>query len=142
MGSGIFFSHGTNHEKAVCILLSSKILHMICPSYDPSVDSHNSDTESRIVVINLIFKRSNLLFVAFMPPINRMQQLWNVSTKKCGAQWKPSTYRDKLLFMIEELNISAIFRTKNSSKKSYTYESKFLKVKSRMDFFSGVKFHY
>ena len=48
----------------------------------------------------------------------------------------------KLLLMMEELNFSDVFRKKNPSKKSFTYESKYLKVKSRIDFFSGVNFHY
>ena len=64
---------------------------------------------------------------------------WNVTLeridKKGGAQWKPTTYRDKLLLMMEELNLSDVFRKKNPSKKSLTYESKYLKVKSRIDFF-------
>ena len=64
---------------------------------------------------------------------------WNVTLesvdKKGGAQWKPSTYRDRLLLMMEELNLSDEFRKKNPSKNSYTYESKHLKVKSRIDFF-------
>ena len=59
---------------------------------------------------------------------------WNVTLesidKKVGTQWKPSTYRDRLLLMMEELSLSDAFRKKNPSKKSYTYESKHLKVKS------------
>ena len=63
---------------------------------------------------------------------------WNVTLeridKKGGAQWKPSPYRDKLLLMMEELNLSDVFRKKNPSKKGYTYESKYLKVQSRIFF--------
>ena len=142
---GIFFSHGTNHQKGVCILIN--------PSYDLSVTSHFSDPEGRIVIINLIICN---IYV----PNNSMQQNkfiqglneallsnaevdaiiggdWNVTLeridKKGGAQWKPTTYRDKLLLMMEELNRSDVFRKKNPSK-SLTYESKYLKVKSRIEF--------
>ena len=154
-GGGIFFSHGTNRQKGVCILIKS--------SYDLSVTSHFSDPEGRIVIINLIIHKVKLSICNIYALNNLVQQNnfiqglneallsnaeidnviiggdWNVTLeridKKGGAQWKPTTYRDKLLLMMEESNLSDVFRKKNPSKKSFTYESKYLKVKSRIDFF-------
>ena len=64
---------------------------------------------------------------------------WNATLqcidKKGGARWQPTAYRDKLISMTEDLDLSDIFRKKKPSKLSFTYESKFLKVKSRIDFF-------
>ena len=154
-GGGIFFSHGTSHQKGVCILIN--------PSYDLPVASHYSDQEGRIVIINLIIQKVKLSLCNIYAPNNPMQQNkfiqslnevllskveihnviiggdWIVTLqsidKKGGVHWKPSTYRDRLLLMMEELNLSNVFRKKNPSKKSYTYKSKHLKVKSRIDFF-------
>ena len=64
---------------------------------------------------------------------------WNVTLgcidKKGGAKWVPSAYRDKVISMMEDLDLVDIFRQKKPLKMSFTYESKFLKVKSRIDFF-------
>ena len=69
---------------------------------------------------------------------------WNVTLeridKKGGAHWKPTTYRDKLLLMMEELFLSDVFRKKNPSKKGFTYQSKDLKNQSRIIFF-GCQIH-
>ena len=50
--NGIFYSHGTNHQEGVCILIN--------PAYDLSVTSHFSDPEGRIVIINLIIQKVKL----------------------------------------------------------------------------------
>ena len=64
---------------------------------------------------------------------------WNVALyaidKKGGAAWKPHTYRDNLISMMRELELVGIFRKQNPSKLSYTYESKALNLRSRIDFF-------
>ena len=65
-GGGIFFSHGTNHQKGVCILIN--------PSFDLSVTSHFSDPEGRIVIINLIIQKVKLSICNIYTPNNSMQQ--------------------------------------------------------------------
>ena len=64
---------------------------------------------------------------------------WNISLqvidKKGGSPWKPTASREQLVTMMEELDLVDVFRAKNPNKKSYTYESKALKLCSRLDFF-------
>ena len=66
LGGGIFFSHWTNHQKGVCILIN--------PSYDLSVTSHFSDPEGRIVTIDLIIQKVKLSICNIYAPNNSMQQ--------------------------------------------------------------------
>ena len=47
-GGKIFFSHGSNHQKGVCILLN--------PLYDIQIESSFEDSEGRIVLINACFE--------------------------------------------------------------------------------------
>ena len=64
---------------------------------------------------------------------------WNVTlegvNKKGGARWEPTAYCNKLVSMMKDLDLMDIFRGEKLKKLSFTYESKFLKVKSRIDFF-------
>ena len=64
---------------------------------------------------------------------------WNVSLKaidkKGGIPWKPTTCRDQLVSMMKEFDLVDVFRERKPNKKSYTYESKSLKICSRIDFF-------
>ena len=64
---------------------------------------------------------------------------WNITLqsidKKGGTSWKSTTARDKLLAMMNEFVLVDVFRERNLHKKSYTYESKALKLSSRIDFF-------
>ena len=52
-----------------------------------------------------------------------------------GISWKASTYRKKLIPMMEELELIDIFRKQYPQKLSFSYESKTLKFCSRIDFF-------
>ena len=62
---------------------------------------------------------------------------WNVTLeridKKGGGHWKPTPYRDKLLLMMEELNLS---------KKRFYVRIKISKSQIKNRYFSGVNFHY
>ena len=63
---------------------------------------------------------------------------WNITLqsidKKGGTLWKPTgTARDKLLTMMNESALTDIFRERNLQKISSTYESKVLKLTSRID---------
>ena len=66
---------------------------------------------------------------------------WNVTLyplDKCGGQpWKETSYRNSIINLMEELGINLIdaYRLKHSKTKAFTYESKPLKLKSRIDFF-------
>ena len=64
---------------------------------------------------------------------------WNITlqsiAKKGGISWKSTSARDKLLTMMNEFALVDIFRERNQHKMSYTYESKALKMSSRIDLF-------
>ena len=137
-GGGYLFLPWDQSSERSCILGN--------PLYDLSIASHHRDPESRIVIINLIIQKVKLSICNIYAPNNPVQQDkfiqslneillskveidniiiggdWNVTLeridkKKGCVQWKPSPYRDKLLLMMEELNLSDVFKKKNPSKK-------------------------
>lgn len=55
--------------------------------------------------------------------------------KKGGIPWRPTTYRDYIIAMCEELDLIDILRKKKPNAKLFTYESKPLRMKSRIDYF-------
>ena len=64
---------------------------------------------------------------------------WNTTLnpldKQGGLTWKETNYRNSLVHFIKEANLVDIYRKLHPKNKSYTYESKPLKLKSRTDFF-------
>ena len=64
---------------------------------------------------------------------------WNTTLnpidKRGGQPWKATNYRNSLMNLMEELNLIDIYRQINPTKKYFTYESKPLNLKSRIDFF-------
>ena len=72
---------------------------------------------------------------------------WNTTLnsidKQGGLAWKETKYRNSLVYFMEAANVIDIYRKIHPKNKTYTYESKSLKLKSRIDFFliSG-KFHH
>ena len=154
-GGVIFFSHGSTHSKGVCILMN--------PSLNCDFDNLQKDQNGRIVSVDLSLSGSKFsLCNIYVPNDQRKQQEflhdfsaylmsntdterlivggdWNITLqsidKKGGTSWKSTTAREKLLTMMNEFALVDIFRERNQHKKSYTYESKALKLSSRIDFF-------
>ena len=62
---------------------------------------------------------------------------WNLTLidKQRGQPWKATTYRNAVFDLMDELNLTDIYRQLHPRTKSFTYESKTLKLKSRTDFF-------
>ena len=64
---------------------------------------------------------------------------WNTTLspldKQGGLTWKETKYRNSLIHFIKEINLVDIYREMHPKNKPYTYESKPLKLKSRIDFF-------
>ena len=64
---------------------------------------------------------------------------WNVTLqaidKKGGTPWRPTLYRDKLVSLMYRIGLIDAFRKSNPNVRSFSYESKSLKVSSRIDFF-------
>ena len=59
----------------------------------------------------------------------------SIVDKKGGIPWTPTTYRDYIIEMCEELDLIDILRKKKPNAKLFTYESKPLKMKSRINYF-------
>ena len=63
---------------------------------------------------------------------------WNTTLnpidKRGGQPWKATSYRKSLNNLMEELNLIDIYRQIHPTTKSFTYESKPLNLKSRIDF--------
>ena len=64
---------------------------------------------------------------------------WNATLNKIdkwrGLPWKETTYRNSIIDLIEELDLLDIYRQFLADSKSFTYETKNSKLKSRIDFF-------
>ena len=64
---------------------------------------------------------------------------WNITLqpidKRGGTPWTSTITRDKRLTMMKEFALIDIFRERKQHKTNYTYESKALKMSSRIDFF-------
>ena len=64
---------------------------------------------------------------------------WNATLNKIdkwgGLPWKETSYRMSIIDLMEELDLLAIYRQFNADNKSFTYETKNSKLKSRIDFF-------
>ena len=55
--------------------------------------------------------------------------------KKGGIPWRPTLYRDKLIAIMDDIGLIDVFRKLHPNERSFTYESKSLEVRSRIDFF-------
>ena len=154
-GGDIFFSHGSLHSRGVCILLN--------PSLNCTFENIHKDQSGRIISIDLNFNSNNFSLCNIYAPNDQRQQQefihnlstylmantdienlliggdWNVSLqaidKKGGIPWKPTTSRDQLVSMMKEFDLVDVFREQKPTKKSFTFESKSLKICSRIDFF-------
>lgn len=159
-GGEMLFSHGTNRQKGVCILLNPATCNLL-------IESHYSDREGRVVLANLNFNSIKLSLCNIYAPNNLQLQLqfisalnellstnanttqlilggdWNVALeaidKSGGIPWRPTPYRDQVIALSRELDLVDILRVKNPNGKFYSYESKALKMKSRIDYFLLAK---
>ena len=63
---------------------------------------------------------------------------WNTTLKQTdkygGIPWKETAYRNSIIDLMEELGLQDIYRKLHPNTKSFTYETKNLKLKSRIDF--------
>ena len=63
---------------------------------------------------------------------------WNVTLqamdKKGGLALRPTLYRDKLVAIMDDIGLIDVFRKLNPNERSFSYESKSLKVSARIDF--------
>ena len=68
---------------------------------------------------------------------------WNCTLPKRdkigGTPWKPSNYSDLVLTTMDMFDLVDIQRVRHPKLRKFTYESKSLKMKSRLDFFLVAK---
>ena len=64
---------------------------------------------------------------------------WNTTLKQAdkygGIPWKETAYRNSIINLMEEFGLQDIYQKLHLNSKSFTYETKNLKLKSRIDFF-------
>ena len=158
-GGEIFFSHGTRHSKGVCILIH--------PSVRDKVEFIFTDKLGRIVLITIVINSLKVSLCNMYAPNNQSEQLdflqelnnclidkselttlivggdWNCtlskSDKRGGKPWRATNYRNLVLTTMDILDLIDIQRVKHPKLRKYSYESKALKVKSRIDFFLVAK---
>ena len=154
-GGEIFFSHGTKHSKGVCILIH--------PTMQSKIDCIFNSNTGRMVLIAMEFNSLKLSLCNVYAPNNQSEQLnfiqelnnvlmdkselstlivggdWNCTLAKKdkvgGSDWKPSNYRNLLLTTMETSDLVDIQRVRPPQLRKYSYVSKALKLKSRIDFF-------
>ena len=154
-GGKIFFSHGSSHSRGVCTLLNPNSLF--------NLRRIEADSEGRLLIVKVIIDE-DCYFVSniYAPTDYRDQDSfirslsgqiisnadtsksviagdWNITLnpidKRGGQPWKATNYRNSIKNLMEELNLIDIYRQTHPSTKSFTYESKPLNLKSRIDFF-------
>ena len=151
-GGKIFFSHGTEHARGVCVMVNPNSLFQ--------VESVEIDQEGRFIVakvdedysiVNIYAPTDYRQQPAFIRTLSELLMSktnlskviiagdWNTGLSKLdksgGLPWKETNYRNALVNLMKELNLTDIYRTIHPSTRTYTYESKSLRLKSRIDFF-------
>ncbi|KAL9961429.1 hypothetical protein ACROYT_G030367 [Oculina patagonica] len=143
--------------------IAKEFLFKINPSSKLNVQVTGKDLDGRIVSINLIYNSAKISICNIYAPNDSQQQQkflltlnrylmshteisnlivggdWNVTLQACykkgGIPWRPTSYRDKLIAIMDDIGLIDVFRKLYPNERSFTYESKSLKVKSRIDFF-------
>ena len=136
----MLFSHGTNRQKGVCILLNPSACNLL-------IKSQCSDVDGRIVLVNIsfnftkvslchIYAPNNLdLQLRFISTLNRFLRSnaniselflggdWNVALeaidKSGGIPWGPTAYHEQVLALSREFGLLDILSVKNPNGKLY-----------------------
>jgi len=154
-GGKILFSHGTKHSKGTCILQRPNSLF--------SLEHLSIDPNGRLVIAKIKLGDEDFFLASVYAPCDSQQQTffiqnlctdivpktntsrtiiagdWNTTLylidKRGGRQWQEKSYRNSLLSFMDELGLVDAYRVVHPKKKAFTYESKSLKLKSRIDSF-------
>ena len=144
-----------NHTKGVCILLN--------PSSPFKLSSIQVDPEGRFLIAKLTIEEKYFFIANIYGPNNchdqgdflkaLSQQLvsktdtskviisgdWNITLNRTdklgGLPWKATSSINTLVDLMKELNLPDIYRELHPKSKSFTYVSKSLNLKSRIDYF-------
>ena len=149
------FSHGSEHSRGVCMFLN------VNSGFSITVVHANQD--GRFIIAKISIGDEQIFVVNIYAPNKYAEQElfirnlganlisktnitktviagdWNMSLfpkDKCGGlPWKETSYRNSIVDLMEELELVDIYRKLHSNAKAFTYESKSLKLKSRIDYF-------
>ena len=154
-GGQIIFSHGSEQSRGVCILLSANSGFSLNTVYaDPdgryiiakvnigdeqlfviNIYAPNKGAEQELFIRNL---SANLISKTDITKIIIAGD-WNCSLfpkdKSGGLPWKETNYRNSIVDLMDELDLVDIYRKLHPNTKAFTYESKSLKLRSRIDYF-------
>ena len=125
----MLFSHGTNRQKGVCILLNPSACNL-------AIESESSDVDGRIVLVNISFNSTKVSLCNMYAPNKLHLQLrfistlngflcsnaniselilggdWNVALeaidKSGGIPWSPTAYREQVLALSGEFRLVEI----------------------------------
>ena len=153
----MIFSHGSEHSRGVCMLLSANSgfsLSTVHADRDGryliakvnigdeqffviNIYAPNKDAEQELFIRNL---GANLISKTDITKIIVAGD-WNGSLfpkdKFGGLRWRETNYRNSIIDIMEELDLVDIYRKLHPNTRAFTYESKSLKLKSRIDYFLG-----
>ena len=147
---------GSEHSKGVYVLIK--------PNSPIQAEIVELDTNGRFVILRLKTPgETNFNIVNIYAPTDYREQIdfiesltkkiisltdmsnliiagdWNTTfnsiDKQGGLAWKETKYRNSLIYFMEAANLVDIYRKIHPKIKTFTYESKTLKLKSRIDFF-------
>ena len=154
-GGQIIFSHGSEHSRGVCML----------PNVNSgfSLSTVHADRDGRCIISKIKIGDEQLFVINIYAPNKGAEQEifirnlganlisktditkiiiagdWNGSLfpkDKCGGlRWKETNYRNSIVDLMEKLDLVGIYRKLHPNTKAFTYESKSLKLKSRIDYF-------
>ena len=136
---------------------------MINRAVKEKVTFTSSDADGGIILINLTYNSLKLSFCNIYVPNDHTQQVsfsqelncllidnWEITTltvggdwncmlskkdKKGGSTWRPTVYRNLVSIKMDTLDLVNIQRTCYPNVNKFSYRSKTLVVKSRIDFF-------
>ena len=136
---------------------------MINRAVKEKVTFTSSDADGRIILINLTYNGVKLSFCNTNAPNDHTQQVnfirelncllidkseitalivggdWNCTLskkdKKCGSPWRPTVYWNLVNTTMDTLDLVDIQRTRYPNANKFSYRSKTLGVKSRIDLF-------
>ena len=155
-GGNTLFLHGSSHSRGVCILLNPSNVTF-------RLQSVKQDLDGRFLIAKATMHDKSFFIVNIYAPTDYRDQDnfirtlseqlmsntnisnviiagdWNTTLnpidKRGGQPWKATNYRNFLVNLMDELDLIDIYRQIHPTTKPFSYESKPLNLKSRIDFF-------
>ena len=153
-GGQAFFSHGSVHSKGVCTLLKANTCALNLIYADPNgryIIAKISTGDEELSIANIYAPNHHIEQIAFVKNLSAslisktdttkliISGDWNCTLtpkdKRGGLPWRGTEYRNLVIDLMDEIGLVDIYRKLHPNLKAFTYESKSLKLKSRIDYF-------